>query len=101
MSRMNAIAGFLLPMFLMGFPDVTQAAASKPQTDAAKIANAMMAAPPTISRNASIAEMNEDGSMKQLRKGSSEWTCVPDDPSTPGDDPMCLARTRWNGCMPT
>src|SRR4051812_11983694 len=62
----------------------------KPKTDAAKIANAMTAAPPAISRNASVAEMNEDGSMKMLRKGTSEWTCVPDDPSTPGDDPMCL-----------
>ena len=23
-------------------------------------------------------------------KGSNDWTCVPDDPSTRGDDPMCL-----------
>jgi hypothetical protein len=61
-----------------------------PKTDAAKIANAMTAAPPAVSRNASVVEMNEDGSMKVLRKGSGEWTCVPDDPSTPGDDPMCL-----------
>ena len=50
----------------------------------------MTAAPPPVSRNSSVVEMNEDGSMKVLRKGSGEWTCVPDDPSTPGNDPMCL-----------
>jgi hypothetical protein len=62
----------------------------KPKTDAAKIANAMTAAPAAVSRNASVVEMGEDGSMKALRKGTGEWTCVPDDPSTPGNDPMCL-----------
>ena len=39
----------------------------KPKTDAAKIANALTAAPPTVSRNASVAKMKEDGSMKELR----------------------------------
>ena len=34
--------------------------------------------------------MNEDGSMKVLRKSGGDWTCVPDDPNTPGNDPMCL-----------
>jgi hypothetical protein len=28
--------------------------------------------------------------MRTLRKGTSAWTCVPNDPSTLGDDPMCL-----------
>ena len=68
-----------------------QAVEKKPgKTDAAKIANAMTAAPKAVSRNASVVEMNEDGSMKVLRNGSGKWTCVPDDPSTPGNDPMCL-----------
>jgi hypothetical protein len=65
-------------------------AQAKPSSDEEKIANAMTAAPPPVSRNSSVVEMNEDGSMKVLRKGSGEWTCVPDDPSTPGNDPMCL-----------
>src|SRR5689334_24824247 len=70
---------------------ISQAADVKPpKTDAAKIANAMTAAPPSVSRNATIAEMSEDGSVKVLRKGSGAWICVPDDPSTPGNDPMCL-----------
>jgi hypothetical protein len=66
------------------------AQSAAPKTDAAKIANAMTAAPSSASRNATIAEMNEDGSMKVLRKGAGAWTCVPDDASTPGNDPMCL-----------
>ena len=66
------------------------AQAASPKTDAAKIANAMSAAPAALLRNASVAEMNEDGSMKELRQGTNGWTCVPDDPSTPGNDPMCL-----------
>ena len=28
--------------------------------------------------------------MKELRHGTNGWTCVPDDPSSPGNDPMCL-----------
>ena len=66
------------------------AQAAAPKTDPAKIANAMTAAPAALSRNAAVVEMNEDGSMKELRKGTNGWTCVPDDPSTPGNDPMCL-----------
>jgi hypothetical protein len=77
-------------MILM-FPGSSYGAEHKPpKTDAEKIANAMSAAPVAISRNASVVEMNEDGTMKVLRKGGSQWSCVPDDPSTPGDDPMCL-----------
>ena len=67
-----------------------EAAQKAPTTDPAKIANAMSAAPPAVSRNASVMEMTADGNMKLLRKGTGEWTCVPDDPSTPGNDPMCL-----------
>lgn len=90
MGGFNATTGFFLPIALMAFCDLAQATEHKPQTDAAKIANAMTAAPPAISRHAAIAEMNEDGSMKTLRQGNNGWTCVPDDPATPGDDPMCL-----------
>ena len=75
-------------------------AQTKPSSDAEKIANAMTAAPAAVSRDASVVEMNEDGSMKVLRKGSGEWTCVPDDPNTLGNDPSAWTLTQWNGCMP-
>jgi len=46
------------------------------KTDAAKIANALSAAPPAVSRDASVVEMTEDGSMKALRKGKVEIEAV-------------------------
>src|SRR5438045_4169437 len=85
-SRMGQLLVSLSVLAIFG--GVAHGAA--PKTDAAKIANAMTAAPQSVSRDATIAEMNEDGSIKVLRKGTGAWTCVPDDPSSPGNDPMCL-----------
>jgi hypothetical protein len=34
--------------------------------------------------------MDEKGGMRTLRKGTNGWTCMPDAPSTPGPDPMCM-----------
>jgi hypothetical protein len=52
------------------------------------IASAASAAPPAIGAAATVMTM--DG--KVLRKGTNGWTCFPDDPGTPGDDPMCVDR---------
>ena len=54
------------------------------------IASAMSAAPAAVGRNATIVAMADDGSMKTLREGSNGWTCMPDSPTTPGPDPMCM-----------
>src|SRR5262245_40271554 len=58
-----------------------------PTTDADKIKSAMSAAPAAISANATVMDM---GTMKELKKGTNGWTCIPDMPHTPGADPMCL-----------
>src|ERR1700761_8225642 len=65
--------------------------AHKPKTDADLIANAMSAAPSEVSRDAAIIMMDGD-KMRTLRQGKNEYTCVPDDPGSPGNDPMCLDR---------
>ena len=57
---------------------------------AAKIASARSAAPAAISANATIAEMTPDGKMTTLVKGTNGWLCLPDDPWSPGADPMCV-----------
>jgi hypothetical protein len=44
------------------------------------------AAPASLSKNATI--MDREG--KVLRKGTNGWMCVPDNPDTPGTDPMCM-----------
>ncbi|HLF21601.1 MAG TPA: hypothetical protein VI582_03795 [Aestuariivirga sp.] len=58
-------------------------------SDADIIKNAEMAAPAPVSSGATIYAMTEDGKLKTLREGSNGWWCMPNDPSTPGDDPMC------------
>jgi len=64
---------------------------SRPKTDAELVQNAMSAAPAAISKDATIMAMDGD-KVRTLRQGKNEWTCVPDDPSSPGNDPMCLDR---------
>jgi hypothetical protein len=64
-------------------------AKAAPKGDAAMIASAESAAPKAISSKASVAAMGPKG-MRTLRKGTNGFTCIPDDPQTPGPDPMCM-----------
>jgi len=54
------------------------------------VASAMAAAPAAIGQDATIVQAQADGSMKTLREGKNGWTCMPDSPTTPGPDPMCM-----------
>jgi hypothetical protein len=75
---LNAVTGLLLlPMLLLAFPNIAQAAERKPPSDAAKIANAMTAAPMAVSRNAAIAEMNGRCSTPRSHSGHTGLT-LPD-----------------------
>ena len=65
-------------------------AAAKSPTDAQLIASAMSAAPAKIAKGATIGSMDASGTMRTLREGSNGFTCMPDDPHTPGPDPMCM-----------
>jgi hypothetical protein len=65
---------------------------SKPSPDAQLIASAMSAAPPAVSNDATIVAVGADGKLRTLREGKGAFTCLPDDPATPGVDPMCLDR---------
>ena len=62
---------------------------------AAKIEDAMSAAPSSISEEATILdyEMDDDGKFVVLREGSNGWFCFPDTPGTPSDDPQCNDQT--------
>ena len=57
--------------------------------DAGLIKNAESAAPAALASGAAIYAPQADGSMKTLREGSNGFWCMPNDPATPGDDPMC------------
>ena len=60
--------------------------------EAALIANAQSAGPAGIAKNATIlgwpAKAGDEPIL--LRKGNNGWTCFPDWPVTPANDPMCL-----------
>lgn len=57
-----------------------------------KIADAVSAAPESISGKATILDWpaKEGQAPTMLRAGSNGWNCLPDMPSTAGHDPMCL-----------
>jgi len=54
------------------------------------VSSAESAAPAAVSKAAAVIQMNADGSMKEVRKGTNGFTCIPDAPDTPGPDPMCF-----------
>lgn len=61
-----------------------------PRGEAALVANATSAAPQAIAPNATVIAFDSKGQMRTVRKGSGEFTCFPDDPTTPGNVPMCF-----------
>ena len=69
--------------------DAAPAAKAGP-SDADLIKSATSAAPAAVGRNATVVAMGADGKMRTVRKGTNGFTCMPDNPSTPGPDPMCM-----------
>lgn len=66
-------------------------AAESPKSDQDLIANAMSAAPRAVAEKAAIVATDERGQMRTLREAKgSNFTCMPDNPTSPGNDPMCL-----------
>jgi Ni/Co efflux regulator RcnB len=65
--------------------------------DAAMIESAMHAAPKAIGERATVVAMGADGAMRTLKQGDNGFTCMGDNPATPGPDPMCAdaVATDW------
>ena len=99
-ARIVLIAGATISLALSGcnkdraVGDLPQANEGAKPTAAADhndpVASAMSAAPASISQGATIMQAQADGTMKTLREGQNGWTCMPDSPTTPGPDPMCM-----------
>jgi|1185.fasta_scaffold39961_1 hypothetical protein len=68
-------------------------------TDEQMIASALSAAPPAATREATVMAIEADGTTRMLRTGTNGFTCLPDNPDTPGPDPMCADRNamEWTG----
>lgn len=66
--------------------------------DHAMIDSAMRAAPMRVAEKATVVVADaQGGGMRTLREGSNGFTCMPDNPATPGPDPMCMdaAALEW------
>ncbi len=74
---------------------VQAAEVKKPLTDKQLSASAMSAAPAKVGRSATIVAMEADGTMRTIREGKNSFTCMPDNPATPGPDPMCMDKNAW------
>lgn len=59
-------------------------------SDADVVKSAMTAAPAKVSQNATVVAMDDSGKMRTVRKGTNGFTCMADNPATPGPDPMCM-----------
>jgi hypothetical protein len=90
MYRCYSGPAFAVVVSMAALVATAQAQQKAPQTDAELIASAMAAAPKTVAEDATIVAMDDKGGMRTLRKGTNGFTCMPDNPTSPGVDPMCL-----------
>jgi len=65
-----------------------------PSTDAEKIADALRGGPEFITKDATLLDWPSapGGEYRVLRRGSTEWTCLPAIPGYPHDEPGCFDR---------
>lgn len=91
MRKNKTLSGCALTA-LLGMSSISSTADEKAvaPSDADTIKSAMMAAPAKVSQNATIVSMDAAGKMRTLRKGTNGFTCMGDNPQTPGPDPMCM-----------
>lgn len=82
----------ILPLMLFAEARADTPAAAKSDQDL--IASALSAGPASIGHDATVMVMDAKG-MRTLQKGTNGWVCMPDDPNSPGDDPMCMDPNAW------
>ena len=73
----------------VAFRDPRDEATTKAEHLASKIARAESSGPRQITKNATIAEINRDGTINTLREGTNEWVCFPGNENEVGNVPMC------------
>jgi hypothetical protein len=63
------------------------------------IKSAVAAAPAHLAREAGVVMIKPDGSTETVRESGNGFTCMPDNPSSPGKDPMCADAQGWKWVM--
>ena len=80
----------LLVCSAIAFAALADSPPAKAPSNDELIKSAMSAAPAAVAKNATVINMTADGKMVTVREGTNGFTCMPDNPSTPGPDPMCM-----------
>lgn len=86
-SMMTAVAVLLTQTVMAadaGMPAMGKKGATISGADQKLIQSAMRAAPKKVGSAATIVAMGADGQMRTLREGTNGFTCMPDNPATPG-----------------
>lgn len=80
-----------------------KAAAAPKMTDKQLVESALSAVPMGLRKHAGVMVADEKGQMRMLRESTNGFTCMPDAPTTPGPDPMCMdkAAMEWVHAMIT
>ena len=82
-----------------GAPQTAAAAKAKVKkmSEAELVRSALSAAPRDIAAHAAVIAPDASGKMKEIHAGTNGWTCMADEPDTPGLDPMCAdkASMQW------
>lgn len=75
------------------------ASAMESMSDEQIIASAEKAAPASVAKNATIIAMDDKMEIRTVREGTNGFTCMADNPQSPGTDPMCLDKggMEWAG----
>jgi hypothetical protein len=76
-------------------PNKLHAPAAVGMTDAItneKIRRSRLSGPPVVTANATVVEMDFQGRLTTLLRGSNEWVCFPGNENVIGDVPMALDR---------
>ncbi len=110
-GRANCLADYAIPYPAADFEGdgISYFVRSTAINSSAKIESAMSPAPIAIAKDATILDYPAEAGQPfvELRQGTNGWTCYPDRPDSPGNDPQCLDETwqRWlkalmNGSLP-
>ncbi len=84
MHTLKTISAVAVSLFLVAATAIAQ---EKQITDSEYIAQALSAAPEAVAKGATVVRVEKDGSMRTLRAGKNEFTCM-----IMGTDKMCNDR---------
>ncbi len=92
-------SGFIASLALAALASTTAAQDAAAPSDAQLVQSALAAAPAHVADHATVMSWDQ----RTLRPGTNGWTCLPDVPETPGNDPMCLdeAWMQWAAAWQT